>query len=204
MYLDAGHAGWLGWPANQEPAAKLFAGVYKDAGKPSALRGLVTNVANYNAWSLSSPPSYTEGNSIYDEKSFVHAIAPLLEQHGWPGVRFITDQGRSGKQPTGQAEWGDWCNAKGTGFGRHPSATTGDDLLDAFVWVKPGGESDGTSDTSAARYDYHCGFADALQYVLPSLTLTSFNMTRFLNFIHDIYEYMSPKNRMNDADDSCY
>ncbi|KAH6974438.1 1, 4-beta cellobiohydrolase [Ilyonectria sp. MPI-CAGE-AT-0026] len=163
MYLDAGHAGWLGWPANQGPAAQLYAGIYKDAGKPAALRGLATNVANYNAWSLSSAPSYTQGNSIYDEKSYIHAMSPLLEQNGWPGVQFITDQGRSGKQPTGQAQWGDWCNAKGTGFGTRPSANTGDSLLDAFVWIKPGGESDGTSDTSATRYDYHCGYSDALQ-----------------------------------------
>ncbi|KAF5005133.1 hypothetical protein FDECE_8390 [Fusarium decemcellulare] len=163
MYLDAGHAGWLGWPANQGPAAQLFAGVYKNAGKPASLRGLATNVANYNAWDLSSAPPYTQGNSIYDEKAYIHAMAPLLEQNGWPGVKFITDQGRSGKQPTGQKEWGDWCNAKGTGFGTRPSANTGDSLLDAFVWIKPGGESDGTSDTSAARYDYHCGFDDALQ-----------------------------------------
>ncbi|KAF7555646.1 hypothetical protein G7Z17_g2014 [Cylindrodendrum hubeiense] len=163
MYLDAGHAGWLGWPANQGPAATLFASIYKDSGKPAALRGLATNVANYNAWSISTPPAYTSGNSIYDEKGYIHAMGPLLEQNGWPGAQFITDQGRSGKQPTGQSQWGDWCNAKGTGFGTRPSANTGDSLLDAFVWIKPGGESDGTSDTSAARYDYHCGYSDALQ-----------------------------------------
>jgi cellulose 1,4-beta-cellobiosidase len=29
--------------------------------------------------------------------------------------------------------------------------------------VKPGGESDGTSDTSAERYDAHCGLDDALK-----------------------------------------
>lgn len=63
MYLDAGHAGWLGWEANLQPAVNLFAGVYKDAGQPAALRGLATNVANYNGWSLSSPPPYTEGKS---------------------------------------------------------------------------------------------------------------------------------------------
>ncbi|KAG5980780.1 Exoglucanase 2 [Claviceps digitariae] len=163
MYLDAGHAGWLGWPANQDPAAQLFAQVYKDAGSPRSLRGLVTNVANYNGWDLASPPSYTQGNAIYDEKLYIHALSPLLDRHGWTGARFITDQGRSGKQPTGQGAWGDWCNAKGTGFGIRPSADTGDALLDAFVWVKPGGESDGTSDSSAVRYDFHCRSADALQ-----------------------------------------
>jgi cellulose 1,4-beta-cellobiosidase len=65
--------------------------------------------------------------------------------------------------PAGQTEWGHWCNAKGTGFGVRPTSQTGHELLDAFVWVKPGGESDGTSDTSAARYDYHCGLSDSLQ-----------------------------------------
>ncbi|KAG5928007.1 CENP-B Cbh2 [Claviceps africana] len=163
MYLDAGHAGWLGWPANQEPAAQLFAKVYRGASSPRSLRGLATNVANFNGWDLDSAPPYTQGNTIHDEKKYIHALSPLLERHGWAGARFITDQGRSGKQPTGQQKWGSWCNAKGTGFGLRPSADTGDELLDAFVWVKPGGESDGTSDSSAARYDVHCRSEDALQ-----------------------------------------
>jgi cellulose 1,4-beta-cellobiosidase len=49
MYLDAGHAGWLGWPANLTPAAQLFSSLFKNAGSPSFVRGLATNVANYNA-----------------------------------------------------------------------------------------------------------------------------------------------------------
>lgn len=49
MYLDAGHAGWLGWPANLSPAAQLFAQLYQGAGSPQFVRGLATNVANYNA-----------------------------------------------------------------------------------------------------------------------------------------------------------
>ncbi|KAK4038878.1 glycoside hydrolase [Parachaetomium inaequale] len=162
MYLDAGHAGWLGWPANIQPAADLFAGIYKDAGKPVAVRGLATNVANYNAWSVASAPPYTSPNPNYDEKHYVEAFSPLLTAAGFP-AHFITDTGRSGKQPTGQTEWGHWCNAIGTGFGARPSANTGHDLLDAFVWVKPGGECDGTSDTTAARYDLNCGRPDALQ-----------------------------------------
>ncbi|KAI8951178.1 1, 4-beta cellobiohydrolase [Xylaria longipes] len=163
MYLDAGHAGWLGWPANLGPAAQLFAKVYKDAGSPASLRGLATNVANYNAWKISgSCPSYTQGNSVCDESGYIHNLAPALSAQGWD-AHFITDTGRSGKQPTGQSQWGDWCNAKGTGFGLRPSADTGDELLDAFVWIKPGGECDGTSNTSAARYDYHCGASSALQ-----------------------------------------
>ena len=163
MYMDAGHAGWLGWSANLPPAAELFASVYKNASSPAAVRGLATNVANYNAWEISSPPSYTSGDSNYDEKLYINALSPLLTQNGWSGAQFIVDQGRSGKQPTGQEAWGDWCNVIGTGFGTRPTAATDDALLDAIVWAKPGGECDGTSNTSSPRYDYHCGLSDALQ-----------------------------------------
>lgn len=54
MYLDGGHGGWLGWPANLPGAATLFAQIRKSAGSPSQLRGLATNVANYNGWSLAT------------------------------------------------------------------------------------------------------------------------------------------------------
>lgn len=89
QYLDAGHAGWLGWPANMEPAAKLFADLYKDAGKPASVRGLATNVANYNSWSLSTAPGYTTPNPNFDEKRYVTAFRPLLEAQGFP-AQFIT------------------------------------------------------------------------------------------------------------------
>lgn len=90
MYLDAGHAGWLGWSANIGPAAQLFGQLYSAAGKPSQVRGLATNVANYNAWSIASPPSYTSGDSNYDEQLYINALAPLLQQQGFP-AHFITD-----------------------------------------------------------------------------------------------------------------
>jgi len=162
MYLDAGHAGWLGWSANIGPAATLFAGVYSAAGSPSQVRGLATNVANYNAWSIATCPSYTQGDSNCDEKRYINALAPLLTAAGFP-AHFIMDTSRNGVQPTAQLAWGDWCNLEGTGFGLRPSTNTGDPLEDAFVWVKPGGECDGTSNTTATRYDAHCGLADALQ-----------------------------------------
>ncbi|RFU31858.1 hypothetical protein B7463_g4481, partial [Scytalidium lignicola] len=162
MYLDAGHAGWLGWSANIGPAAQLFGSLYKNANSPAAVRGLATNVANYNAWSIATCPSYTQGDSNCDEQRYVNALAPLLTQQGFP-AHFITDTSRNGVQPTQQNQWGDWCNVKGTGFGLRPSTNTGNALEDAFVWVKPGGECDGTSDQTSPRYDAHCGLSDALQ-----------------------------------------
>jgi cellulose 1,4-beta-cellobiosidase len=90
MYLDAGHAGWLGWSANITPAAALFAAVYQAAGSPSQVRGLATNVANYNAWSVTTCASYTSGDSNCDEEKYVNALAPLLVSNGYP-AHFITD-----------------------------------------------------------------------------------------------------------------
>ncbi|KAK6502717.1 hypothetical protein TWF506_003292 [Arthrobotrys conoides] len=162
MYLDAGHAGWLGWPDNLSKSGPYYAGIYKTAGSPASFRGLATNVANYNAWSVATCPSYTQGLAACDEKRYIANFAPLLKQNGWD-ARFIVDQGRSGKQPTGQGQWGDWCNAIGTGFGIRPDTPTNDVNVDAFVWIKPGGECDGTSDTSAVRYDSHCGSSSSLK-----------------------------------------
>jgi cellulose 1,4-beta-cellobiosidase len=156
VYIDAGHAGWLGWPANLGPTAEIYAEIYKNAGSPKSTRGLVTNVSNFNGYRLASAPSYTTPNENYDEEKFHAAIAPLLEQAGFP-ANFIVDQGRAGQQPGGRGEWGHWCNIKESGFGPRPDLSPSSDNLDAVVWVKPGGESDGTSDSSADRFDEMCG-----------------------------------------------
>jgi cellulose 1,4-beta-cellobiosidase len=63
-------------------------------------------------------------------------MAAALATNGWPDAHFIVDQGRSGKQPTGQLQQGNWCNAIGTGFGIRPDTPTNDPNADAFVWIK--------------------------------------------------------------------
>jgi cellulose 1,4-beta-cellobiosidase len=161
MYLDAGHAGWLGWPANLTPAAQLFAQLYKAAGSPKSVRGLATNVSNYNAISVSTPDSITQGNPNYDELHYINALAPALTSQGFP-AHFIVDQSRSGVQGIRQ-QWGDWCNIKGAGMGTRPTTNTGSSLIDSIVWVKPPGECDGTSNSSSPRYDSTCSLSDADQ-----------------------------------------
>lgn len=160
LYLDAGHAGWLGWQSNQDPAAQLFAQVYKSA-TPNRVRGLATNVANYNALHASTPDPITQGDPCVDELSYVQAMSPRLTNYGFP-AHFIIDQGRSGVQNI-RGQWGDWCNIKGAGFGMRPTNVTPDPVIDAIVWVKPGGECDGTSDSSSPRYDSTCSLSDAKQ-----------------------------------------
>jgi cellulose 1,4-beta-cellobiosidase len=99
--------------------------------------------------------------NFIDELHYIRAFAPALANAGFP-AHFIVDQSRSGAQNI-RSKWGDWCNIKGAGFGTRPTTTTPDSLIDAIVWVKPGGESDGTSDQTSKRYDSTCGLSDAFQ-----------------------------------------
>nr|VWO94836.1 Beta-xylanase (EC [Ganoderma boninense] len=161
MYMDAGHAGWLGWPANISPAATLFASLFKAADSSPFVRGLATNVANYNALTAASPDPITQGDPNYDESHYINALGPMLASAGFP-AQFVVDQGRAGQQNLRQ-QWGDWCNIKGAGFGTRPTTNTGNSLIDAIVWVKPGGESDGTSNSSSPRFDSTCSLSDATQ-----------------------------------------
>jgi cellulose 1,4-beta-cellobiosidase len=178
QYIDAGHGGWLGWNDNLKPGAEELAKVYKNAGSPSQFRGFATNVAGWNQWDA-EPGEFANDpdgqyNAAQNEKKYVTLFGAALKTAGMPN-HAIVDTGRSGN-PGGRLEWGDWCNVVDAGFGRPPSADTGLELADAFVWVKPGGESDGTSDPSATRFDSFCGKSDAYQ---PSPEAGQWNQAYF-------------------------
>lgn len=140
----------------------MLSSVWKTAGSPAQVFGISTNVAGWNAWSASpgefSTASDAKYNKCQDEKRYINAILPLIKKGGMP-AHAIIDTGRNAVQGL-RKEWGDWCNVNGAGFGVRPTTSTSDPLVDAFVWVKPGGESDGTSDSSANRYDSFCGKDD--------------------------------------------
>ncbi|KAI0389833.1 1, 4-beta cellobiohydrolase [Xylariaceae sp. FL0594] len=178
MYVDAGHGGWLGWNDNLKPGAEELAKVYKNAGSPKQVRGFATNIAGWNSWDqspgeFSSAPD-AQYNKCQNEKTYVSTFGAALKTAGFPN-HAITDTGRNGVTGLRQ-EWGNWCNVNGAGFGVRPTSSTGDDLADAFVWGKPGGESDGTSDTSATRYDSFCGKSDAFK---PSPEAGEWNQAYF-------------------------
>lgn len=121
-----------------------------------------------------SDDSDAKYNSCQNEKIYIETFGAELAAAGMPNHAII-DTGRNGV--TGlREEWGNWCNVNGAGFGVRPTADTGSDLADAFVWVKPGGESDGTSDESATRYDSFCGKPDAFK---PSPEAGTWNQAYF-------------------------
>jgi endoglucanase len=62
---------------------------------------------------------------------------------------FVIDTSRNGQgpwsppagHPTGDPQ--EWCNPPQRGLGQRPTAITGLPLADAYLWIKPPGESDG-------------------------------------------------------------
>lgn len=60
---------------------------------------------------------------------------------------FVIDTSRNGQGPwtptVSYPDPQDWCNPPGRGLGVRPTANTGNALLDAYLWVKIPGESDG-------------------------------------------------------------
>ena len=160
IYLDAAHGGWLGWDDNLAPSAALFAEVLegaKNITSSAKVRGVSTNVSNYNQYISTVRENFTEWSHSWDESRYVNNLAPHLKTVGYP-AHFIIDQGRAGKSGI-RTEWVQWCNVKNAGYGIRPTADQkiiNNTYIDSIVWVKPGGESDGTSDTSSPRFDTMC------------------------------------------------
>ncbi len=80
-----------------------------------------------------------------------------------PTTHFVVDTSRNGQGPLNTAVYasapynqpasvvttltgGTWCNPPGAGLGYRPTANTGYPLLDAVLWIKTPGQSDGTCD----------------------------------------------------------
>lgn len=56
------------------------------------------------------------------------------------GKHYVIDTSRNGLGAAGDSEW---CNPDGRALGERPTSNTGHSLVDAYLWVKRPGESDG-------------------------------------------------------------
>ncbi|MCW2747562.1 MAG: hypothetical protein JWP10_704 [Nocardioidaceae bacterium] len=82
-------------------------------------RGFATNVSNYY------------GNS--QERTYALELSQALG-----GSHFVIDSGRNGAGSSGE-----WCNPSGRALGIEPGYVDDGSAQDAYLWVKPPGESDG-------------------------------------------------------------
>lgn len=60
------------------------------------------------------------------------------------GKHFVIDTSRNGNGPYDQSQNEAWCNPPDRALGNQPTSNTGHATVDAYFWLKPPGESDGT------------------------------------------------------------
>lgn len=111
--------------------------------------------------------TWVDWNNYVDEQSYATALRSELVGIGFDSnIGMLIDTGRNGwggsARPTGpgattsvdtyvnggridrRIHAGNWCNQSGAGIGARPTAAPANGI-DAYVWIKPPGESDGSS-----------------------------------------------------------
>ncbi|AUG77405.1 endoglucanase [Kitasatospora sp. MMS16-BH015] len=113
VYLDAGNAGWVKDPGQLAEALRRSGVDQAD--------GFAVNVSNF----------YTTDQS----SAFGSELSAVLG-----GKHFVIDTSRNGNGPLSDK---DWCNPPGRALGEPPTTATGRAGVDAYLWIKNPGESDG-------------------------------------------------------------
>ncbi|MSR76118.1 MAG: hypothetical protein EXS68_00825 [Candidatus Ryanbacteria bacterium] len=111
--------------------------VYLDAGHSNWRKA--SDIANFlKAAGIDSADGFALNVSNYqyvsDEIDFGTAVSAQVG-----GKHFVIDTSRNGSGPHKT----EWCNTPGVTIGKAPTTQTGSALTDAFLWIKPPGESDG-------------------------------------------------------------
>jgi cellulose 1,4-beta-cellobiosidase len=171
----AGVDGFITNTANYTPTQEPFMTATQTVG------GNPVQSANFYQW-----------NPHIGEATYTAALYAKLVAAGWPSrTGMLIDTSRNGwggaARPAGASASTDlntfvnasridrrphrglWCNQTGAGIGVPPQASPADfpaSHLHAYVWIKPPGESDGTSDTvqTARPADPNCDPAHMTQY----------------------------------------
>ena len=117
VYIDGGHSRWL--------SADVLAARLNQVGVQRA-RGFSLNTANF----------YTTEEEI----GFGDAVSAMTG-----GAHYVIDTSRNGAGPAEGTPL-DWCNPGGRALGVAPTTATASPNVDAYLWVKRPGESDGSCD----------------------------------------------------------
>ena len=127
--------GHSAWLSASDQAARLT------RANVAAADGFALNVSNFQ---------YTPNLIAYGK-----SVSALIG-----GKHFVIDTSRNGLGPTADNQW---CNPAGRALGARPTTATGDLLVDAYLWIKSPGESDGACNGAPAAgvwwADYALGLA---------------------------------------------
>jgi endoglucanase len=127
IYLDAGNASWVS-------DLPVLADALRRSGIGRA-DGFSLNVSNHET---------TEASAEYGLE-----LSRELEEGapaGTPTAHFVIDTSRNGAGPPETAAGGEgrWCNPPGRALGQPPTTSPGVSRVDALLWIKQPGDSDGT------------------------------------------------------------
>lgn len=135
VYLDAGNVSWV-------PATEM-ANRLKSVGVDKA-RGFALNVSNFF--------------KISDNINYGTTVSKAISNKP-----FVIDTSRNGQGVyTNPSDAEAWCNPPGRGLGVRPTTTTNQALVDAYLWVKTPGESDGGCKGAPAAGQWYEAYAQEL------------------------------------------
>ena len=136
VYLDAGNPGMVGDPAQ-------LAGPLRRAGLGYG-RGFSANVSNFQ-WTAS-----------------VVSWSQHLERALGGTVGAVIDTSRNGRGPYTGPDVPQWCNPPGRALGPHPELDPGPAGIDAYLWIKDPGASDGPCNGGPPAGEYWPQYAISL------------------------------------------
>jgi endoglucanase len=129
--------------------------------------------ANYNNPGACASQYYPANPSDFSTWGLTTAWYAANMGNAVATTHFVIDTSRNGDGPNNMQAYaqppynqpasvigtlanGNWCNPPGRGLGLRPTANTGVPLLDAYLWVKTPGQSDGQCDAAGGvrAWDY--------------------------------------------------
>lgn len=123
--------GHSAWRSASDQASRL------QRANVAAADGFALNVSNFQ---------YTSNLIAYGK-----SVSALIG-----GKHFVIDTSRNGLGPAANDEW---CNPAGRGLGFRPTTNTADPLVDAYLWIKTPGESDGACNGAPAAGQWWADYA---------------------------------------------
>jgi endoglucanase len=150
VYIHAGSSGL---------SVKSIAAALKKAGVGSA-RGFAVNVSGFDR--TASEINY--GTSILKTLGMSKHFVIDTSRNGLGRY-----QGSNGGAPS-------WCNPPGRALGKRPTTKTGNAAVDAYLWVKPPGESDGQCHSGDPKGWFQAYALDISARSLEQKTIGKINM----------------------------
>jgi endoglucanase len=133
VYIDAGNITWH--PAGEIATRLENAGIERAA-------GFALNVSNF----------------YLTEDSVAYGLE-ISDALGAGGTHFVIDTSRNGNGPWQSDDPEAWCNPPGRALGEPATVDTADPLVDAYLWIKRPGESDGDCRGAPAAGEWYPEYA---------------------------------------------